>query len=88
LTLKELLLFGLGTKLPDLAAFAALTFLAGLVLSLLPLANIAIMDIVIPGGDFVMLQHVAVMLVALIVATLITRFAAALSQLRIDGRTG
>jgi ABC-type bacteriocin/lantibiotic exporter with double-glycine peptidase domain len=88
LTLKDLLLFGLGTKLPDLVAFTALTFLAGLVLAVLPLANIAVMDIVIPGGDFTMLRHVAVMLIALIFATLITRFAASLSQLRIDGRTG
>lgn len=88
LTLKELLLFGFGNKLPDLGAFAAMTFLAGLVLALLPIANIAVMDIVIPGGDFIMLEHVVVMLVALIFATLITRFAAALSQLRMDGRTG
>lgn len=86
--LKDLLVYGLGTKLPDIVAFTALTFLAGLVLALLPLANIAVMDIVIPGGDFTMLQHVAVMLVALILATLITRFAASLSQLRMDGRTG
>lgn len=88
LTLKELLLFGLGTKAPDLMAFAAMTLLAGLALALLPLANIAVMDIVIPGGDFTMLQHVVVMLVALIGATLVTRFAATLSQLRMDGRTG
>jgi ABC-type bacteriocin/lantibiotic exporter with double-glycine peptidase domain len=88
LKLKELLLFGLGTKLPDLFAFAAMTLLAGLVLALLPLANIAVMDIVIPGGDFTMLRHVVVMLIALIAGTLVARFAAALSQLRIDGRTG
>jgi ABC-type bacteriocin/lantibiotic exporter with double-glycine peptidase domain len=88
LTLKDLLLYGIGTKIRDLVAFCAMTLIAGLVLSLLPIANITVTDIVIPGGDYVMLQHLGVMLVALIVATSVTRFAAALCQLRIDGRTG
>jgi ABC-type bacteriocin/lantibiotic exporter with double-glycine peptidase domain len=88
ITARDLLAYGLRTKTRDLAAFAAMTFLSGLILSLLPLANFAVTDIVIPGRDFGLLNHVAMMLLGLVLATMVTRLAAGVSQLRLDGRTG
>jgi len=88
LTLKMLFWYALGPKLGDLAAFGLMTFIAGLVLALTPIANIAVTEIIIPGRDAPLLMHVVAMLLALVLAALATRLAAELSMLRINGRTG
>lgn len=87
-TLKMLFWYALGPKLGDLAAFGLMTFIAGLVLALTPIANIAVTEIIIPGRDAPLLMHVVAMLLALVLAALATRLAAELSMLRINGRTG
>jgi ABC-type bacteriocin/lantibiotic exporter with double-glycine peptidase domain len=88
ITLKMLFWYALVPKLRDLSAFAIMTFIAGLVLALTPIANIAVTEIIIPGRDAPLLMHVVAMLLALVVAALATRLAAELSMLRINGRTG
>ncbi len=85
---RDLFLFAMGTKTPDLAVFAITSILAGWALAGIPMANMAVTDIIIPGRDIPLLQHIAGMLVAIVLITLATRLMGALSQLRIDGRTG
>ncbi|MCG6121467.1 MAG: ATP-binding cassette domain-containing protein [Microvirga sp.] len=88
ITLKMLFWYAVNAKIRDLVAFAAMTFLAGIVLALIPMANIVVTDLIIPGRDVPLLMHVVMMLIALVVATLATRLAAELSMLRINGRVG
>jgi ABC-type bacteriocin/lantibiotic exporter with double-glycine peptidase domain len=88
ITLKTLFWYALGPKLRDLVGFAVMTFIAGLVLALTPIANIAVTEIIIPGRDAPLLMHVVAMLLALVLAALATRLSAELSMLRINGRTG
>ncbi|TVR10720.1 MAG: hypothetical protein EA385_02920, partial [Salinarimonadaceae bacterium] len=85
---KGLLAYGLRTKIRDLSGFAAMTFIAGLALALVPMANMVVTDIIIPGRETTLLGHVVMMLIALVFASLATRLAAELSMLRINGRTG
>ncbi|WP_430463527.1 ATP-binding cassette domain-containing protein [Tabrizicola sp.] len=88
ITLKTLFWYALGPKLRDLSGYTLMTFLAGLVLALTPIANIAVTEIIIPGRDTPLLVHVVAMLIALVLAALATRLAAELSMLRLNGRAG
>lgn len=88
LTSNALLAYGLSNKLPDLAAYAVMSIIAGLALACIPIANMAVTEIVLPGRDVTLLQHVVAMILALILASIATRFSASLCQLRLDGRTG
>ncbi len=85
---RDLFLYGFQTKVRDLSAYALMSALAGLALACVPISNIAVTDIVIPGRDLTLLNHIIAMLLALMLASLATRLSAALCQLRIDGRTG
>lgn len=84
---RDVFKYGLRTKLPELAAFALLTIIAGSSLVLLPLAANVVIDMVVPGRDMALLGHVCAMLAALIAATMIGKGAAALTELRVEGRT-
>ncbi|MEZ5775001.1 MAG: ATP-binding cassette domain-containing protein [Hyphomicrobiaceae bacterium] len=88
LTSMGLLSFGFSMKWRDLAAYSLMSALAGAALACIPMANFAVTDIVLPGRDVSLLQHVVAMLLALMLASLATRLSAALCQLRMDGRTG
>lgn len=85
---RALLGYGLSVKRSDLAAYSLMSALAGLALAFVPMANMVVTDLVLPGRDVILLQHVVAMLLALMLASLVTRFSAALCQLRMDGKTG
>ena len=85
---RDVFTFALGTKVPDLVVFAFTSMLAGWALAGIPMANMAVTEFIIPGRDIPLLQHIAGMLVAIVLVTLATRLMGALSQLRMDGRTG
>lgn len=84
---RDLFKFAFRTKIVDLSGFVLLSLLAGVLMTLLPLANQTIVDVVVPGREHALLGHVLAMLVALLVGAMIAKGGAALADLRIEGRT-
>lgn len=88
LTGRALLRFGLPQARGDLAAFFAFTLLAGMAVATLPLVTGPLFETVVPEGDFGLLANMLAFFVVLFGANLLTRFAAGIAKLRLDGRIG
>ncbi|SDU31429.1 ATP-binding cassette domain-containing protein [Stappia sp. ES.058] len=88
LTAKGLLRFGLPQARKDLAAFFAFTLLAGMAVATLPLVTGPLFATIVPEGDFGLLANMMVFFAVLFGANLLTRFAAGIAKLRLDGRIG
>lgn len=88
LTGRALLRFGLPQARGDLAAFLAFTLLAGMAVATLPLVTGPLFETVVPEGDFGLLANMLAFFVVLFGANLLTRFAAGIAKLRLDGRIG
>jgi ABC-type bacteriocin/lantibiotic exporter with double-glycine peptidase domain len=87
-TQSELIRFGWRAVRFDLAAYAGMTLLAGVLLAIGPIIAGKIIDIVIPGREMGLLIDLLVMLVVLAGANVGVRMAAGLAQVRIDGIVG
>lgn len=88
LTGRALLRFGLPQARGDLAAFFAFTLLAGMAVATLPLVTGPLFETVVPEGDFGLLANMLAFFVVLFGANFLTRFAAGIAKLRLDGRIG
>lgn len=88
ITGKALLRFGLMQGRGDLAAFFAFTLTAGLIVALLPVLTGPLFDTVVPEGERGLLVDMMIFFAVLFAANLLTRFAAGIAQLRLDGRIG
>jgi ABC-type bacteriocin/lantibiotic exporter with double-glycine peptidase domain len=88
ITARQLLAFGAGRNLRDLAGFVFAMLLAGCLAALLSVVSEPLFDIVVPGHDSRLLGQIALFLALVGVANLMTRFAAGLAHLRLQGRSG
>ena len=85
---SELVCFGLFRARFDLAGYLLLMTLTGLVAAMLPIVSQWVVQDILPGHETMLMAQVVMFLVLLFGANLVTRLAASLAQLRIDGRTG
>jgi ABC-type bacteriocin/lantibiotic exporter with double-glycine peptidase domain len=88
MSFRDLALFGIGDVKRELAGFALMSLLTGLAATALPIATGMITSTVLPGREYTLLVEVLVMIVMMLLANVATQQAAALTQLRIDGRLG
>ncbi|WP_372425864.1 ATP-binding cassette domain-containing protein [Salinarimonas chemoclinalis] len=88
LRVRDLLRFGLPQARGDLLGFAGATLAAGAVAALLPLVTGPLIEVVVPEREHGLLAQIGLFLVVVFVASLGTRYAAAIAKLRIDGRVG
>jgi len=86
--LRQLLGFGLGRNVRELAGFLVATLLAGMIAALIPVVSQPLFDVIVPEHDAWLLGQISIFLVIVAAANLMTRFAAGLARLRFDGRTG
>ncbi len=85
---SELVRFGLFRARYDLAGFLLLMTMTGMIAAMLPIVSQWVVRDILPGHETVLMVQVVIFLLLLFGANLVTRLAASLAQLRIDGRTG
>ncbi len=88
ITPRELLTFGWWSVWPDLAGYALMTALAGLVAALIPILTGTIVGTVVPGRELGLLIDIALFLCVLAVVNVAVSMASQLALLRIRGRLG
>jgi ABC-type bacteriocin/lantibiotic exporter with double-glycine peptidase domain len=84
----DLFSFGWRNVRGDLAGYALLTAIAGLILAAVPLVSGTIVGVVVPGRETGLLGDIALMLLVLMVANFGVQLATSLTMVRIEGKIG
>lgn len=85
---KQLLMFGLKRSRREIMAFMGLTLISGAAIALIPVVSSPLLDYIVPEGNVGLLVNVTLFFGLVLGVNILTRFAAGIAQLRMNGRMG
>lgn len=86
--LRQLFGFTARRNVKELAGLLLVTMAAGVIAAIMPLVSAPLLEIVVPARNMWLLGEIAVFLVAVVAADLMTRALVGLIRVRLEGRSG